>query len=258
MAVIERPLKTYGTRKYASEVAAAPANEAPILADEVDLDFDTIYNAWNSGVDSSNIAAGAVGANALATNAVTNAKIAPNAVTTDKIADGTIVAGDLANNAVTATKIADGAVTSQKFATGATVRNRSQVNIAAQDRPVDKADQVWAQSATMTPVGPVLNIWATVALKINSNSDGSRPTVSLRVTVFQAGVDTNADLIFLEPSAVPTPGQGPHLITMPLIVAANVTPGVLATVRLHAQQVQTGGAVYWASLGGKLLVEESA
>jgi hypothetical protein len=48
MAVIQRPIKTYGTRSYASEVALAPGNEDPILANEVDADFDTIYAAWNT------------------------------------------------------------------------------------------------------------------------------------------------------------------------------------------------------------------
>src|SRR5262245_1648580 len=60
MAVIQRPVKTYGTRSYVSEVAAAPGNQDPILSNEVDGDLDTIYSAWNAGVDAVNIKDGAV------------------------------------------------------------------------------------------------------------------------------------------------------------------------------------------------------
>jgi hypothetical protein len=69
MAVIQRPVKTYGTRTYAAEVAAAPGNLDTILATEVDGDLDTMYGAWNSGADTVNIKDGAV----------TNAKLAPDA-----------------------------------------------------------------------------------------------------------------------------------------------------------------------------------
>src|SRR5262245_60961664 len=60
MAVIQRPVKTYGTRSYVGEVAAAPSNEDPILASEVDGDLDTMYGAWNAGADTVNIKDGAV------------------------------------------------------------------------------------------------------------------------------------------------------------------------------------------------------
>jgi hypothetical protein len=45
---IQRPLKTYGTRSYVAEVAAAPNNTDPILASEVDADLDTMYTAFNA------------------------------------------------------------------------------------------------------------------------------------------------------------------------------------------------------------------
>jgi hypothetical protein len=56
MAIL-RPLKTYGTRKYVDEVAAAPSNQDPILASEVDADLDTMYTAFNSLVVNATIAA---------------------------------------------------------------------------------------------------------------------------------------------------------------------------------------------------------
>jgi hypothetical protein len=54
---IQRPLKTYGTRKYVDEVAAAPNNTDPILASEVDADLDTMYTAFNALVVNATIAA---------------------------------------------------------------------------------------------------------------------------------------------------------------------------------------------------------
>ncbi|HKE87309.1 MAG TPA: tail fiber domain-containing protein [Vicinamibacterales bacterium] len=60
MATIQRPVKTYGTRSYVAEVAAAPGNQDPIMANEVDADLDTVYSAWNGGVDAVNIKDGAV------------------------------------------------------------------------------------------------------------------------------------------------------------------------------------------------------
>jgi len=46
---IQRPVKTYGTRSYATEVTLAPGNQDPVLANEVDADFDTIYAGYNAG-----------------------------------------------------------------------------------------------------------------------------------------------------------------------------------------------------------------
>jgi hypothetical protein len=69
MASIQRPVKTYGTRSYVAEVAAAPGNLDPILSSEVDADLDTIYAAWNGGTDTVNLKDGSV----------TFAKLAPDA-----------------------------------------------------------------------------------------------------------------------------------------------------------------------------------
>jgi hypothetical protein len=69
MATIQRPVKTYGTRSYVAEVAAAPGNLDPVLSNEVDADLDTIYAAWNGGTDTVNLKDGSV----------TFAKLAPDA-----------------------------------------------------------------------------------------------------------------------------------------------------------------------------------
>jgi hypothetical protein len=60
MATIQRPVKTYGTRSYVAEVAAAPGNLDPVLSNEVDADLDTIYAAWNGGVDTVNVKDGSI------------------------------------------------------------------------------------------------------------------------------------------------------------------------------------------------------
>jgi hypothetical protein len=69
MATIQRNVKTFGTRSFVGEVAAAPSNYAPILSNEVDADLDTVYSAWNGGMDSVNLKDGSV----------TYAKLAPDA-----------------------------------------------------------------------------------------------------------------------------------------------------------------------------------
>jgi hypothetical protein len=69
MATIQRNVKTYGTRKFVDEVSAAPSHYAPVLSNEVDADLDTVYAAWNGGVDAVNIKDGSI----------TFAKLAPDA-----------------------------------------------------------------------------------------------------------------------------------------------------------------------------------
>jgi hypothetical protein len=69
MATVQRNVKTYGNRNFVGEVASAPSNYAPILSNEVDADFDTIYAAWNGGADTVNVKDGSV----------TFAKLAPDA-----------------------------------------------------------------------------------------------------------------------------------------------------------------------------------
>ena len=105
MSTIERPTKTYGTRKFVSEVAAAPGNYAPILSAEVDADIDTIFNAWNLGVDTVNVKDNSVSTAKLQDLAVTTTKLADGSVTSAKIQDNSISTNDLANGSVTVAKI---------------------------------------------------------------------------------------------------------------------------------------------------------
>lgn len=82
MAVIQRPPKEGAATTYQGKVAAGYTK---ILASEVDADLDTIYAAWNAGVDTVNIKPGAI----------TGAQLAPGAVGTRELADGGVYLVDL-------------------------------------------------------------------------------------------------------------------------------------------------------------------
>src|SRR5215813_6426314 len=100
MATIQRPIKTYGTRTYVAEVAAAPSNQDPILANEVDGDIDTIYSAWNGGADTVNIKDGAISRAKLSTTDVTPS-LPPVPIATD--ANKTVVVNAAGNGLILGT-----------------------------------------------------------------------------------------------------------------------------------------------------------
>jgi len=81
-----------------------------IWATEVDADFDTLYSAWNSGLD---------GSLALADNSVTTAKLADGAVTVNKLAANSVGAGAIIDGSVGTAEIQNLAVTQAKIAGGA-------------------------------------------------------------------------------------------------------------------------------------------
>src|SRR5262247_401716 len=101
MAQIPRPPKQGNTASYVAKVAAGYTK---ILAGEVDADFDTIYNAWNTGTDTANLKDGSV----------TSAKLAADAVGPRELADGAVFTVHLQDGAVTTAKLHDGAVTDAK------------------------------------------------------------------------------------------------------------------------------------------------
>src|SRR5262245_53814575 len=75
MAKIPRPPKQGNTTSYVDKVAAGYTK---ILAGEVDADFDTIYDAWNSGADTAN----------LKDDSITGPKLKADAVGPRELADG--------------------------------------------------------------------------------------------------------------------------------------------------------------------------
>jgi hypothetical protein len=122
MAIIQRPAKQGGPTTYQGKVALGYVD---ILASEADADLDTIYAAWNGGVDAVNIrpnavtsekiAAGAVGTRELATNGVTWDKIAPNSINTNHIVNGAVTWEKIPNNTINTAHIVNGAVTWEKI-----------------------------------------------------------------------------------------------------------------------------------------------
>ncbi|MBR5354582.1 MAG: hypothetical protein IK122_00460 [Alphaproteobacteria bacterium] len=90
---------------------------------DVNVDSATIgLNSSNAlevvagGIDTTQLADGAVTTAKLDADAVTNAKLADNAVQTENIVDGNVTAAKLASDSVTTVKIVDGNVTAAKLA----------------------------------------------------------------------------------------------------------------------------------------------
>jgi hypothetical protein len=104
MPTLERPLKEGSVHTYQEKVGLGFLD---ILASEVDADLDTIYAAWNGGVNTANLVDGAV----------TSAKLAPGAVGSAQLAAAPngVATANLNDLAVTAPKLADGAVTHAKL-----------------------------------------------------------------------------------------------------------------------------------------------
>jgi hypothetical protein len=145
MATIQRPLKLYDTRKYVDEVAADPDHKVPVLAAELDADLDTVYAAWNGGVDNVNIKADSITDDkivSLSWSKITgapgtfppsgaaggdlagsypNPTIRLGAVTADKLAPGAVGPGQLANGSVGSAQLADLGVAIGDLAVGSTV-----------------------------------------------------------------------------------------------------------------------------------------
>lgn len=93
MTIIERSIKRGDVRTFDESYAKGYKN---VWASEIDADFDTLFETWNSGLD---------GDLALADNSVTTSKLADNSVTNPKIANGAVSTGKIADAAVTDDKI---------------------------------------------------------------------------------------------------------------------------------------------------------
>jgi hypothetical protein len=119
---VQRPLKEGNVRTYQEKVGLGFTD---ILASEADADHDTIYAAWNAGLDTPDIHDSAITSAKLAANAVIIGKINPGAVRGSATAgfpqreiaqksiqgnadiyDATILTEQLADNAVTMPKLA--------------------------------------------------------------------------------------------------------------------------------------------------------
>jgi hypothetical protein len=117
MATIQRPTKEGSVRTYQEKVGLGFVD---ILASEMDADLDTIYAAWNGGVDSVTLKDGAVTTPKIVDLNVTTAKLADLGVTTLKLAALGVTTAKLADLNVTTPKLTDLAVTTAKLAVAAT------------------------------------------------------------------------------------------------------------------------------------------
>src|SRR5262245_18107504 len=106
MAKIPRPPQQGNTTSYVAKVAAGYPK---ILAGEVDADFDTIYNAWNTGTDTANLKDGSVTSAKLAADAVGPRELADGAVFTDHLQDGAVTTAKIHHSALTDAKLSNGA-----------------------------------------------------------------------------------------------------------------------------------------------------
>ena len=102
MSIIQRPGKEGNATTYQGKVAAGYTK---ILASEVDADFDTIYSAWNAGVDTVNIKDGSVTQSKLAAGAVGGGQIGAGSIQTANLAPGSVTTPILADASVTDAKI---------------------------------------------------------------------------------------------------------------------------------------------------------
>jgi hypothetical protein len=118
MAVIQRPSKQGGVTTYQAKVSAGYTK---ILASEMDADLDTIFSAWNTGVDTVNIRPGSITGDKLAPGAIGTRELADLGVATADLADGAVTTLKIADLGVTSAKLADGAVTSAKLASPITL-----------------------------------------------------------------------------------------------------------------------------------------
>lgn len=89
MAIANRP------NTYTSDTTIVPA--------QVNDDFDTLYDAFNGGIDDTNIATSGITTDTIADSNVTTAKIADNAVTTAKIINDAVTADKLTATYTSAT-----------------------------------------------------------------------------------------------------------------------------------------------------------
>jgi hypothetical protein len=101
MGDIARGIKTYGTRTFVGERAAAPGNKAPILSAEVDYDLDLLYTTWNNGITIVDLAPGFV---------IDHAHLGTDAVESNNIKNGTITLADMGSNSVDSSKIVNGSI----------------------------------------------------------------------------------------------------------------------------------------------------
>lgn len=120
-SLIERPLKTCGTRTYAEEV---PLGCETILNAEVDGDFDTLFGDYNGNITNANIATNAnIDCDKIADGTCGTGQIGSGAVCVDEIGASCVGSAEIINDTILNEDIFSGAaIAGSKLAVGAAVR----------------------------------------------------------------------------------------------------------------------------------------
>jgi hypothetical protein len=220
MSYITRPTKQGGATTYQGKVSAGYST---ILASEMDLDLDTIYSAWNTGVDTVNIRDGSI----------TGSKLAPGAVGSRELADGGIQTVDIGAQQVTTPILADLSVTTGKIAAGAV----SDTQIAGVSWSKISGGAVQSGQVPLVAGGLILTEPG-VGLDIQANTpaspsyDNTKPSYLVRLDY------TNDSFVVLR---APPPGTAwvqIFQIAGSGVVYASLAPGSVGRTQLAVNAVQ--------------------
>ena len=113
MSILSRPAKQGGATTYQEKVAQGYKT---ILASEMDADLNTLYDAWNDGVDAVNIRDNAITADKIAPNQIGPRELVDNLTGADILAVDAITARELAPDSVGTVELVNGSVTAAKLA----------------------------------------------------------------------------------------------------------------------------------------------
>src|SRR5262249_7451355 len=168
MPQISRPTKQGGATTYGGKVSAGYTT---ILASEMDADLDTMYSAWNAGVDSSNIQPGSITGDKLAPGAVGSRELADGGIQTVDLGDQQVTTPKIADapNGVTTAKLSDGAVTEAKLGAGAHLWTQPGVVLS----PVDASKLVTIAQGSLTlgtAVQAVISEGTDASLSVTTNN----------------------------------------------------------------------------------------
>ena len=238
MPQINRPTKQGGATTYGGKVSAGYTT---ILASEMDADLDTIYSAWNAGVDSSNIqpgsitgdklAPGAVGSRELADSGVQTVDLAAGAVTTPKLADGAVTNPKLTVGCVTATNLAADSVGSQQIINGSVTS--AELAVASVTAPAMATNSVGTEQLIDNAVtAPKLAVGAVTAPAMATDSVGTQQIIdgSVTRTELAPGALPGANVtVSITAFSTSTQGQWLTVATLPALTTRGANAVFLIT-----------------------------
>jgi hypothetical protein len=150
----------------------------------------------NGAVTGPKIANGAVGTPQLADGSVIQSKIARGAVGLVQLADSSVIESKIAAGAVGPVELANGAVTSSKIANGTVVRSLNGMS--------DSVTLAAGSNVTITPSGNTLTIAGSgnTAVAYFARIDGFTPRLNTRTVILSKDVPAGSYLIFVSVPAL--------------------------------------------------------